>query len=75
MTTYIVVDTFRSALVSSHRTIATAVKGQRKYGKACPTLPTAVLAVDKRRGSDSLYDSRRDLTEREIEIYEREAGI
>ena len=68
MSSYIVVDTFRSATVSTHRTIAGALKGQRKYGRVCPTMPTAVRAVDARRQGDSMLDASRDLTEGEIAV-------
>ena len=74
MSSYIVVDTFRAAAVSSHRTIAAAVNGMRKYGRVCPTMPTAVRAVravravDARAKSDSMLDASRDLTEAEVDV-------
>lgn len=56
------------AWVSTHRTIAGALKGQRQYGRVCPTLPTAIRAVDARAKGDSMLDASRDLTEQDGDL-------
>ena len=68
LTRYLVVDTFRNATVSTHRSITAAFRGERIYGLN----RTTVRAIDlggPPRGSDSVLDSSRELNNQEVNQY------